>query len=225
MRIKTKNKIIENWRFLLGLPKSIIINFRYLKFTDAIKLPILVSHKTKLKNLRGKITVEKVKFGIIKIGLGNSQAIDYKNNRAILDNQGEIIFKGNCKITSGTKMSILGKLVFGNNSNIGGNSVIICHKQIVFGDSFLSSWETQFMDTDQHNIYNMQNEIINHDKDIYFGDNVWIGCRCTIIKGSYIGNNIIVGSNSTITGRHTQEYTVLAGNPIRIVKEGVKRDK
>jgi acetyltransferase-like isoleucine patch superfamily enzyme len=71
----------------------------------------------------------------------------------------------------------------------------------------------------------MQNEVVNPDKEIYFGDNVWIGCRCTTMKGSYIGDNIIVGSNSTITGRHTQEFTVLAGNPIRIVKEGVKRDK
>lgn len=223
MRIKTKNKIIENWRFLLGLPKSILINFRYLDFKDAVKLPILVSHKTKFKNLRGKIIVEKVKFGNIKIGLGNSQAVDYKYDRAIIDNQGEIIFKGKCKITSGTKISVIGKLVFGNNSNIGGNSLIICHKKINFGENFLSSWETLFMDTDQHNIYNMQGEIINSDNEIFFGDNVWIGCRCTTMKGSYIGDNIIVGSSSTITGKHTKLYTVLAGSPLRVVKEGVFR--
>lgn len=223
MRLKTKKKIIENWRFLLGMPKSIYLNFKYLKFSEAIKFPILVSYKTKLKNLRGKITVENPKFGMVKIGLGNSQAVDYKYNRAVIDNQGEIIFKGKCKITSGTKISVLGELIFGNNSNIGGNSLIICHKRIQFGENFLSSWDNQFMDTDQHNIYNAENEIINQDKEIYFGKNVWIGCRCITLKGSYIGDNIIVGSNSTITGKHIKPYTVLAGSPLRIVKEEVKR--
>lgn len=225
MRIKTKNKIIENWRFLLGLPKSIIINFRYLAFNDAIKLPILLSHKTKLKNLRGKIKVEKVKFGIIKIGLGGFQSVDYKYERTIIDNQGEIIFKGKCKIASGTKISAVGQIVFGDDSNFGGNITIICHKKISFGSNTWVSWDNLIMDTDQHPIYNLQNEIINHDKEIFFGNNVWIGCRCTTMKGSYIGDNIIVGSNSNITGKHTKEFTVLAGNPLRIVKEGVKRDK
>lgn len=223
MRLKTKKKIIENWRFLLGMPKSIYLNFKYLKFSEALKLPILVSYKTKLKTLRGKITVENPKFGIVKIGLGNSQAIDYKYNRAIIDNQGEIIFKGKCKLGSGTKISVKGRIVFGDDSNFGGNITMICHKEISFGKNTWISWDNLLMDTDQHNLYNMQGDVINPDKEIFFGDNVWIGCRCTTMKGSYIGDNIIVGSNSTITGKHIKPYTVLAGSPLRIVKEEVKR--
>lgn len=225
MRIKTKNKIIENWRFLLGLPKSIIINFRYLAFKDAIKLPILLSHKTKLKNLRGKIKVEKVKFGIIKIGLGNSQAIDYKYYRAVIDNQGEIVFKGKCMLGSGTRLSVKGTLIFGEYVNFGGNTTVICHKKISFGDNNLIGWDSLITDTDQHPIITLSGELINQDKEIFIGNNVWVGSRSVVMKGTYIGNDIIIAAQSNITGKHTKEFTVLAGNPLRIVKEGVKRDK
>ena len=53
-----------------------------------------------------------------------------------------------------------------------------------------------FMDTDFHKVYSIKNleKQLNEPKPIYIGKNVWIGCRCTILKGSSIEGRIYGGS-------------------------------
>ena len=55
-------------------------------------------------------------------------------------------------------------------------------------------------------------------KPIIIEDNVWIGERCTILKGVRIGKGAIVGCNSVVT-RDVPEYSIVAGNPAKVVKE------
>lgn len=53
-------------------------------------------------------------------------------------------------------------------------------------------------------------------KDVYIGNNVFIGARTTILPGSIIGDNCIIGANSTVTGNKCKDpNNVYAGNPIR----------
>jgi hypothetical protein len=54
-------KIKMTIRYIGGLPKSIYVNFRLLPFIQAIKLPIIVSRKTLLSSLSGKVTLDKPK--------------------------------------------------------------------------------------------------------------------------------------------------------------------
>jgi hypothetical protein len=54
----------------------------------------------------------------------------------------------------------------------------------------LISWENLFMDTDAHKI--IQNVIIiNGPEKIIVGNHAWIGCRCTILKGSIFMTKIM----------------------------------
>ncbi|MCK9473615.1 hypothetical protein, partial [Sulfurimonas sp.] len=91
-------KISHIFRYLFGLPKSIYVNFRLLPFSQAIKLPIIVSNKTKLISLNGKVNLAKVKTGIIRIGFGGTEHIDYKYSRTILKIDGIVNFKSRVKI-------------------------------------------------------------------------------------------------------------------------------
>lgn len=58
----------KKFQILIGLPKSIYINFKYFKFMDAIKLPILVLCRNKFLKLKGKISIEneKIKTGMYR---------------------------------------------------------------------------------------------------------------------------------------------------------------
>jgi|GEM_PF-6888513 len=47
--------------YLLGVPKSLIVNFRLCSFKDAIKLPIVVSSKTRLSALSGSVSFSKIR--------------------------------------------------------------------------------------------------------------------------------------------------------------------
>lgn len=54
--------------------------------------------------------------------------------------------------------------------------------------------------------------------DTVVGDDVWIGQNVTILPGVHIGDGAIIGLNSTV-GRHVPPYTIVAGNPARIVRQ------
>jgi hypothetical protein len=49
--------------FLLGLPKTLIFNFHYFPFKIAIRLPVLLTHKVRLKKIKGKSYLQK-KLGV-----------------------------------------------------------------------------------------------------------------------------------------------------------------
>ena len=73
---------------IFGLPKTILINFKYLPLHQAIRLPIIVSWYCKLCSLHGSINIESdsVKPGMILLGFGAYGLIDHKNNRCLFSN-------------------------------------------------------------------------------------------------------------------------------------------
>jgi len=54
-------------------------------------------------------------------------------------------------------------------------------------------------------------------KPVKIGDNVWIGRFVSILKGVSIGEGAIVASNAVVT-HDVPAYTIVAGNPAKIVK-------
>ena len=50
----------------------------------------------------------------------------------------------------------------------------------------------------------------------FIGDNVFIGVNATILMGSHIGNNSIVGAGAVVSG-HFPDSVVIAGNPAKVV--------
>jgi acetyltransferase-like isoleucine patch superfamily enzyme len=53
---------------------------------------------------------------------------------------------------------------------------------------------------------------------IRIGANVWIGFDCCVLPGVTIGDGAIVGARSVVT-QDVEPYTVVAGNPARVVRE------
>ena len=160
------SKLSENFRYMLGIPKTIYFNFKYFKFKDAIKFPVVVSHKTIFKELKGRIKLEKVKTGMVRIGFNEKENFDFKYNRTIFRNLGEIIFRGKTKIGYGSVISNEGKIIIGENTNLA-KVEIICRDEIEIGDRCLFSWNISLMDTDHHNIYLVGNNmVINKSKKI-----------------------------------------------------------
>ncbi|MDD3769138.1 MAG: acyltransferase [Sulfuricurvum sp.] len=214
-------KIVNLLRYISGLPKSIYVNFRLLPLSQAIYLPIIVSRKTKLQSLAGEVRLQKVKTGMIRIGFGNMQMLDYTYRRTLLCIEGIVTFKGKCKIGMASRLMVYGHLELGENFLISGDAMIVCTKKIAIGDNSTLAWESIVMDTDHHEIFDSLGKRLNPDQEVVIGSNVWVGARSFILKGSVIPDGSIIGANTTMTKSFIHENCIIAGNPPRILRQGV----
>ena len=59
-------------------------------------------------------------------------------------------------------------------------------------------------------------EIVGEGRKTIIGDNVFIGMNSIILMGSHIGNNVVIGAGSVVSGI-VPDNVVVAGNPARVV--------
>ncbi len=218
-------KVTKILPYIKGLPKTIYFNLKYFDFFTAVKLPVLVSQNVLLLQAKGRIVLpcDTIKTGMVKLGFGNVGIFDFKRSRAIWNVSGNVVFMGTCYIGHGSKISVNknGTLILGSKFAVGAETTIVCNKKISFGNDCIVSWDTLIMDTDFHQIYDEKHRIINYDKEVKIGNNVWTGCRCTILKGAEIADNTIIGANSTVSSKISGCGQIIAGNPVKIIKTNV----
>jgi len=217
--------------FIRAIPKTLYFNFKYLPFKKAIKLPIIVSHRVWLMETKGRVslTAAEIKPAMIKIGFGEVGIFDQMKERSVLKLEGSMMFQGRANIGHGCKICIgsEGKLTFGNEIIITAESSIICNKEIYIADKAMISWETLIMDTDLHPIYDESKNVINSDEKIEIGEKVWIGCRCTILKGVKLEKGSIIAAGTTVSKAikkegQEKENCLFAGSPPKILRERVE---
>lgn len=122
-------------------------------------------------------------------------------------------------------------LVIGNRVFIGGGSLIDCLGQITIEDDVLISYQVIIMDSDNHSLCASERlgdlqRWRNQEYDwtrvrnvpVTIRSKAWIGARAIIAKGVIIGEGGVVASGSVVT-KDVPPYTIVAGNPARIIRE------
>lgn len=94
-------------------------------------------------------------------------------------------------------------------------------KKISIGERCLFASEIVFRTGDSHSILDMEGKRLNPAKDIQVNNHVWIGQGVTVLKGTEIGNDCIVGINSLLTGKKYGSNCVIAGSPAEVIKKDV----
>ena len=205
-----------------SIPKTLRFNFHYFPFKTALKLPVVVSHRTYLRELHGKVELpEKVGTAMVKIGFGDVGHYDRKRSRGIWQVSGRVSFGGKASIGHGSKLSVRGDLKLGADFNMTAESTIVCAKEITFGNDCLLSWDVLVMDTDEHPLFNKDDERINPDKPIVVGSHVWIGCKCILLKGAEVPNDTVLAAGTLLKSAFAGDNQVIGGNPPSILKREV----
>ena len=93
------------------------------------------------------------------------------------------------------------------------------------GEDCLLSGNQEFWAGDGHTILDSQGTILNHSTGITIGHHVWIGNRCTILGGTEIYNNSIVGAGSLVNKSFKESSIIIAGNPAKKIRENIYWDK
>ena len=52
--------------------------------------------------------------------------------------------------------------------------------------------------------------------ETFVGNNVFIGMHATILMGTHVGDNVIIGAGSVVSG-FFEDNVVLAGNPAKVI--------
>ena len=212
--------------FRINWIKTIWFNFRALPFKQAVRFPFVLAYHTRIKRvgkiiLEGRVSPFMISFGLIRLNT------DSTSEKIVWSNKGTVFFKGRTIIHKGVKISIRegGFLSFGARIKIGSLTKIVCTCKITIGNDFRMGWESQMFDTNFHFLTNIQTgKIYNRKKPVLIGNEVWIGNRCSIGKGTIIPNGAVVSCCSRVLGDMTKEgdYPLIMGNPASIVKVGIK---
>ena len=65
---------------------------------------------------------------------------------------------------------------------------------------------------------------LQYNKDVWIGENTWIGAGAVIVPGVKIGKNVVIGGGSVVT-RNIPDNVMAAGNPCRVIREVDERDR
>jgi acetyltransferase-like isoleucine patch superfamily enzyme len=99
------------------------------------------------------------------------------------------------------------------------------NSKIIVGSGSMFSANIVIRNSDVHSILNKAGKRINHAKDTIIGNHVWVAYGATILKGSHIEDDCIIGSQSVVAGLQMPQGSIAAGNPAKIVKEDIKWDR
>lgn len=135
-------------------------------------------------------------------------------------NKGKIKLGRRVFLYPNVKLSVNGinknaELSIGDYTQIGDRTEIHVGNKIHIGNNCSISWDVCILDRDYHYINN-----IEEAKEIIIKDNVWIGCRSTILKGVTIGEGAVIAAGSIVT-KNVPPRSCVAGNPAKIIKDNV----
>lgn len=209
----------------LNIIKTLYLNFKMLDFKTAIKLPIYVYGKTDFRDLSGKISIDgSVKRGMILIGLKRYIINSVPVTTLII--RGEIIFKGQISLGCGhyILVSKKAKLTIGTNGTLlGAYCKVLCFENILIGNRARIAWECQITDTNFHYFEVDSQQPLT--QPVILNDNVWIGNRVSIMRGTVLPSYTTVTSNSLCNKDYTNygENILIAGMPAKLLKTNIRR--
>jgi acetyltransferase-like isoleucine patch superfamily enzyme len=216
--------VARAWLVLLGLPKTLLFNFRYLPLRQAMRLPILVSHRVALCDFSGTVTIKGApRTASVLLGFGNVGVYDYRRARSVWQVVGDVIFEPPVRLGHGFKLSVAGELTFGAGFTAPAECRISCFKRVTFGRGVAVSWEALLMDNDFHFIStDGSSDFPPREAPITIGDHVWICARSTVLKGVELADGVVVAAGAIVPGSVTEPNALVGGNPARVIRRGVR---
>ena len=107
-----------------------------------------------------------------------------------------------------------GFLQIGNYNYING-AIISASTKVVLGNNIKIGPQTMIMDSDFHDIYDHNKEGVS--AEIILADNVWIGAKCTILKGVHIGEGAVIGIGSIVT-KDVPANAIIGCEPAKLIR-------
>jgi len=146
---------------------------------------------------------------------GNNNHIVIQNTQYRLNSIRVIGMNNNCKLIIGKNIYQTGSLLI--------DYTCIDNLSVQIGNDCMFGYRVNLMCGDYHTVYNEETkEILNYpQKGIIIGNHVWLAKNTTVLKDVEIPDNTIIATGTIVSKTFTKPNTILGGNPVQVLKDGV----
>lgn len=200
---------------------SFFFCLRYLPFTQATKIPILINPSVRIKRLhRRDIVINgEVRKAMIVIGFKGSFARCNRCTQLYVNRGGRLVFNGYTRLAKGCVLYVnRGNISFGMNNTFNGDCFFSCYNHIFFGNDIMCGWNVSFITTNGHTVI-IDGKERKIDAPISIGNHVWIGSDTVINKNINVVCNCIISHYSFVVNDLDEEYCIYGGHPAKRIKE------
>lgn len=113
---------------------------------------------------------------------------------------------------------------FGNNIYANSNLTLVDDGHIFVGDNVMFGPNVVVATAGHPVDPELRAKGLQYNKDVYIGENCWIGAGVIIVPGVKIGENSVIGAGSIVT-KNIPDNVVAAGNPCKVLREVSEDDK
>lgn len=186
--------------------------------------------------IRGKKNTIKIPFGCLmkggKIKISGKENLLYIEEKSRL-NKSYIFLTGEkstikigreCllkNLTINIASGLENRLSIGSNTTFEGGSLNVADNTYLdIGNNCMCSWLVDIFSSDMHSIIS-DGIRVNHGKNTYIGDNVWISAKSTVLKGAIIKNNCVIAASSVVIAGEYPANSLLSGVPAKIKRNNI----
>lgn len=209
---------------------SIWFDLHFLPLKDALKIPVYISHNTRIIGKINKNSIVlncSVKSRSISIGISEATfgLQGDKYSYLMIQPGGKIIFNGPCVFSRGCSFRIFegAEIYVGKNVYFNQYSNISSHTKVHLGDDLLAGWNVNIRDSDGHRLFDIENPEgqTNNDEAVFIGNHVWLGSYTDILKGASISDDSITAYRACVCKKFDEKNVVLGGLPAKIIRRKV----
>ena len=130
------------------------------------------------------------------------------------------------RIHEGARFRNPHKTRIGDRVTIGVNNFLQAGGGITIGDDTVLApdvkiWSANHIFADPHRPVREQGY---QYREVKIGGNVWIGSNAFIMPGTELGDGCIVSAGSVVGAKNYPPFSILAGNPARLIGSRLKKD-
>lgn len=95
--------------------------------------------------------------------------------------------------------------------------------KVIIGEDCMFAYDIDIRSGDSHSILNTTTmKRINHSKDIWIDNKVWVTPHVSILKGVRIQENSVVATRSVVTKAFLKKWILIWGAPAKVLKENIE---
>jgi acetyltransferase-like isoleucine patch superfamily enzyme len=143
-----------------------------------------------------------------------------KNLQLQIAKRGKVTFGRFVWVGDGTKIRChKGAVVIGQKTVLGQECTISAYKRVRIGEQCVIADRAMFIDFD-HGVVEVERPIRQQGiymRPVEVGSNVWIGYGACVLRGTRVGDNTVIGTNSVVT-KDVPANAVAGGVPAKVLR-------